>query len=102
MTSIVCRDFHLPRGPSFRIVLSEQACSMRQHNESRHISSMDNRSRFHRKKISLCAPDFVAADEATAELTLDARNVAEKTQCDANYCAALYVFAEMSLFSPGV
>jgi hypothetical protein len=75
---------------------------MHQHNESRHISSIDNHGCFHRKKIANAGADFPGAKKHAGAIGLRFGNVAKKTHRGTNYCTASRVIAEMSFISPGV
>lgn len=97
MTCIVsdrCHGFYRPASPR-----ANRFRSMRQHNGSRHISSIDNRGHLHGKIIADAAAISVNPEEVRA---LIARTVAKMTHDGTKYCSAKRIFAEMSRISPEV
>jgi hypothetical protein len=68
-----------------------------QHNDFRHISSIDGRGHFHRKKI---ARSLLVAYRPAKQIAFAASSIAKRPHCRKNYCGASPIFAETSLISP--
>src|SRR6202022_4688732 len=85
LTRIVGNRHNFHRSASRR---ANRFRSMHQHNDSRHISSMDNRGRFHRKKIANACGIFFSGEKRCVPIAPRLTNVAEKTQRGTNYWSA--------------
>jgi hypothetical protein len=70
-----------------------------QHNDFRHISSMESHSHFNRKKIYENAPGCFHRRKINR---VSALGMAKKTQRMKNYCGASRIFPEMSHISPEI